>query len=97
MESDGGRGRVRRTPAQWRQLIAEQATAEVGVGQFCRERGLASSSFRNWKRKLGECGASDGSAADFVELTVPDTASHGAQWDVELELGDGTVLRVRRG
>ena len=96
MESDGGRTRVRRTAAQWRRLIAEQATGEVGVGQFCRERGLAPSSFRNWKRKLGGCGASDASPAEFVELTVPDTSSHGAQWDVELDLGDGTVLRFRR-
>ena len=96
MESDGGRARVRRTAAQWRRLIAEQATGEVGVGQFCRERGLAPSSFRNWKRKLGGYGASDASPAEFVELTVPDTSSHGAQWDVELDLGDGTVFRVRR-
>ena len=69
----------------------------MGQGEYCRQRGLASSPFRNWRRRL-EASAprpEDTIGSAFVELTArePDIDS---DFEVELELGAGVVLRVRR-
>ena len=96
MGSNGRQGRVRRTPAQWRRLVDEYAQSGVGVGQFCRERGLSMSSFRNWRHKLGQLGPRDAEPAGFVELAVPSARESQGRLEVELELGDGIVLRLRR-
>jgi hypothetical protein len=58
------------------------------------------SSFGHWKRKLaGQTPKVDAATADFVELTA-DVAdppfAHRDDWDIELELGAGLVLRLRR-
>ena len=97
MSSTERKSHVRRSRAQWQQLIAEQASSGLGQGAFCAVHGLASSSFRNWKRRLEAGGVPErGSApAAFVEL-APRPAPAATAWDVELELGDGVVLRVRR-
>ena len=89
---------VRRSRAQRERLIAEQASSELGQGAFCAAHGLAPSSFRNWKRKLELDTNTAGSSpsAGFVEL-APRPAPAATVWDIELELGDGVVLRVRRG
>jgi len=97
MSSIGRRVRTRRSAREWQRLICEQADSGMGQGEFCRQRGLATSSFRNWKRRL-EASASpteDTIGSAFVELTArePDT---GSDVEVELELGSGVVLRVRR-
>ena len=88
--------RVHRTAEQWRELVAEQASSGLGVNAFCRERGLAASSLRNWKRKLESSPGSSKGPVDFVELTSPASAPGESRWDVELDLGTGMVLRLRR-
>ena len=63
---------------------------------FCAGRGVGLSTFCRWRQKLGvdglDLGPNDGTA--FVEL-APGVAA-APTWDVELDLGGGTVLRVRR-
>ena len=102
METGVGRvGYVRRSESDWRHLI--EAWAQSGQSQeaFCRSRGLALSSLCNWRRKLkDESTALPGSppreAAGFIELTAPRASERESPaWDVELSLGEGTVLRLR--
>ena len=81
--------RARRTPEQWRALVAEQARSGFGVGAFCRDRGLAASSLRRWKRKLGQVESTPQVPMGFVELAVPRSAPRDEPWDVELDLGAG--------
>ena len=61
---------------------------------FCRGRGIAPSSFQHWKRKLER--VEPDTSPDWVELPV-DLPCSTVSWDIELSLGDGLVLRLRRG
>ena len=96
-----GMKRARRSPAQWQRLIAEQAESDLTQSAFCRARGISPSSLKYWKRRLAAPTAriADVSEPGFVELTAA-VADHmvagGGSWDVELDLGTGMVLRLRR-
>ena len=54
----------RRSPAQWHTLIQQWQRSELSQAQFCRERGLALSTFQLWRRRLAN---SAGVAADVSE------------------------------
>jgi len=92
------KGRKRRGRAQWQRLITEQAGSGLSQRAFCERRGLAYATFCGWRRRLGveapERKREDEGAA-FVELDVG-SAAPGPAWEVELALGEGVVLRVRR-
>ena len=102
----GTRHRVRRTAAQWRKLIERFDRSGQTRGKFCAANGLALSTFDLWRRKLGEAQAPADEAPPeslFVELTnAPEPAGPSriatgtGAWEVELELGAGVVLRLRR-
>ena len=101
----GTRRRTRRTAAQWRKLIERFDRSGQIRGNFCAANGLALSTFDLWRRKLGETQApADEEHPEplFVELTNATeppgsrTAAGTGAWEVELELGAGVVLRLRR-
>jgi len=96
MASNGSRYR-RRDTSEWSALLAEQAASGQSQRAFCAARGVALSSFCAAKRRLG--GGSDGApareAAEFV--AIPVGALGAASWALELDLGEGVVLRLRRG
>lgn len=92
--------RIRRTPDQWRELIAEQAASAMSQEAFCKHKRLALSTFANWKRRLGstpvtqnECASDPSSWIDLSSLGVNGSSG----WTIELDLGDGVCLRLRRG
>jgi putative transposase len=96
-----GMKRARRSSAQWQRLIAEQADSDLTQSAFCRARGISPSSLKYWKRRLAGLAAStvDVAGPGFVELTAAvadDAVAGGHSWDVELDLGTGMVLRLRR-
>ena len=69
--------------------------------QFCKERDIAVSTFDYWRRKLQrQAGpAPESSTPVFVELTSGTTSPDSGDapvWDVELQLGATTVLRLRQ-
>ena len=85
--------RIYRTEAEWRALMAEFARWEGSQASFCEARGVSLTSFQNWRRKLGlvtRRGA--GTPHGSVEVAP----SCDPVWDVELSLGDGVILRLRR-
>jgi len=102
----GTRRRARHTAAQWRKLIERFDRSGQTRGNFCAAHGLALSTFDLWRRKLGEAQAPADEAHPeslFVELTnatepagLSRTAVGAGAWEVELELGAGVVLRLRR-
>jgi putative transposase len=85
---------VRRTAAQWESLVARQAAGSLTQRAFCARHGVAYASFCHWKRRLREEGAGADERRGFVQLQAP--VSNRTEWDVELTLGEGVVLRVRR-
>lgn len=100
-------GGTRRSEAQWRALFLAFETSGETRRRFCARHGVALSTFDWWRRRLREPAGSVSvaplrSAALFVELTAPmapvrELPGRAAAWDVELELGAGVVLRLRRG
>ena len=103
--ASGTRHRARRTAAQWQKLIERFDRSGQTRGKFCAANGLALSTFDLWRRKLGEAQAPADEAHSeslFVELTNATepagsrTAAGAGSWEVELDLGAGVVLRLRR-
>ena len=103
--ADGTRRRARRTAAQWRKLIERFDRSGQSRGKFCAANGLALSTFDLWRRKLGESQTpadEEHPESLFVELTNATepsgsrSAAGTGAWEVELELGAGMVLRLRR-
>jgi hypothetical protein len=95
----------RRSEAQWRALVSAFAKSGLSRRAFCARQGVPVSTLDWWRKRLGvvpRAGASRaGSDALFVELSPPvsatsDTRDSVPAWDVELDLGAGVVLRVRR-
>ena len=91
--------RFRRCADEWHRLIAEQASSGLSQTVFCQRKGIALSSFSKWKSKLVTQPPARADAADqaspWIDLSdLPGTAS---VWDIELDLGGGLCLRLRRG
>lgn len=78
--------------SRWRGLIAEQSESGETVEAFCRERGLTTSQFYTWRKRLG------GSVAGrFLEVQIakpvtrPAPTKRGA---IEIRLGAGRCVLV---
>lgn len=78
---------------EWRALMADFERWDGSQVSFCKARGVPRKTFQNWRRRFGLTAARPrGKRGGFVELA----AASGPGWDVELSLGDGVVLRLRR-
>jgi len=93
----------RRSRTQWRSLIERGERSPLGIGAFCRGEGVSTASFYSWRKRLRESTPEEGSASGaapapaFVHLGALGATDAGpGRWDIELALGDGVVLRVRR-
>lgn len=78
--------RRRRSRADWERLVAAYEAGDQTRDAFCAEQRISPSSLSYWRGKLRE-------APGFIEL-APAKASG---WEIELGLGEGVVLRLRRG
>jgi hypothetical protein len=79
---------------KWRDLIRRQRASGLSVAAFCRQNGVAGSSFFAWKRKIGPSPA----APAFVEATLAGTPPEGRPaGSVEVRLRGGRRVRVCRG
>jgi hypothetical protein len=81
--------------SKWSSLILEQSGSGQTVEAFCRERGLTSSMFYTWRKRLR------GSAAErFLEVQVakpstrPIPSKRGA---IEIRLAEGCCVLVEPG
>ena len=92
-EATSRRRRVRRSAEQWAALIAAQATSGVSTAAFCRERGLAVSTFHAWRRRLSEAQALSSAERGFVRLRVEDgpAAAAGSAGSHRSDRHDGGV------
>lgn len=85
------RRRPRRTRHQWQSLISEFQHGNEDITAFCQRHDISRTSFYHWQRRL----QSQAHESDlFIELSPPATSV--PCWDIELELGDGMTLRMRR-
>ena len=102
-------GTARRSRAQWQALLARSARSGLSVAEFCRREGVSTASFYTWRKRLGAGAAEVPPAAaptcgpTFLDLgplgiggEAGTAAGFGAGWEIELDLGAGAVLRLRR-
>ena len=94
---------------RWRELVNEHRASGLSVDAFCKQQGLATSTFFNWARRFKSeptSAAAQASAdAAFVELEAPpaspitkaDASATSATSPIELVLPNGLVLRVGHG
>lgn len=104
--SGAGR-RTRRSAQEWHALLKACARSGESRRGFCARRNIALSTFDWWQRHVqaesranapAPSHAADAKAL-FVELAAPlpvPSKSVVPAWDLELDLGAGVVLRLRR-
>ena len=86
------RRRIRRSPEQWEQILDELKASGLDRKAFCEQKGLRREALRRAERRLsGKASAK----MPFVDI-APVGVVPGCGWEVELELGDGLVLRLAR-
>ena len=91
---------IRRSAKQWQSLITEQAECGLSQSAFCKRERLALSTFSLWKRRLSgsECEPEPAGQSEdpctWIDLGQMGSGQSG--WDIELDLGDGVCLRLRR-
>lgn len=89
---ESGKRRPRRSRNEWQRLIEKQATSGQTQTAFCAEHGISVASLQNWKRQLA---VPTVTPTPWFELgTLADAKS--TAWEIELDLGVGICLRLRR-
>ena len=87
---------------QWRKLIAEAARCGTSIREFCRQRRVTEPQFYTWRARLNgkvhgaarRRALAAGKAATFALVSdAPGELDAG----IELVLGDGRRVRIRRG
>jgi len=103
VQNKPGRRSHRRSRNEWAALIQRCENSGTGVTAFCLEEAVSTASYYLWRKRLRQEGAApsapetpttvDPSAPAFLELgQLPGQAG----WELELDLGDGVVLRLKR-
>jgi hypothetical protein len=88
---------ARRSRAEWQSLIARAEGSPLSVRAFCAAQGVSTASFYLWRKRLGAgIEPAQPVAARFLDLGELAAHAGAGGWEVELALGDGLVLRLRR-
>jgi len=95
------KGAPRKSRAEWVDLMAAYEAGNQSQREFCEAHGVPYSSFCYWRKQLSlETGPNTAPLvelpATFAErLRAEPSTTASPRWRVELELGSGTVLRIR--
>jgi hypothetical protein len=82
-------GRVRRSQAEWAEILKSYRTRGLEAEEFCRREQIHLGSFLRWQRRLGVAGA----LSDFVSMSP--AASTRAPWTLEISFPNGCQLRIQ--
>ena len=80
--------RVRRSENEWRGIVARFAKSGLSRRDFCLREKVNKNSFQRWQKRLAVSKQSE-----FIDVT-PASAITGRSWTIEVELSDGTIVRV---
>ncbi|MEW6300068.1 MAG: hypothetical protein AB1671_20430 [Thermodesulfobacteriota bacterium] len=84
-------GKVQRSAAEWRALIARYEQSGLGMAGFCTQAGVALNSF---KKRYSQRDRRTHPAEAFVDLT-PGPVPAAPGWELELTLPNGVRLALR--
>ena len=94
---------IHRTPEQWQQIFEQHAASGMQIAAFCKQQKLNTSSFYAWRKRLTShtLHAVITDALPPVEKTqddwvnvIQEQAMSSQNWDIELTLPNGAVLRM---
>jgi hypothetical protein len=90
--------RTQRTRAQWSELLGQYRASAVTQTAFCEAHGLAISSFTTALSRERKAPAQSENRDAFIPVLVDSAgeAFEATDWEFELTLGAGVVLRIRR-
>ena len=92
---------------EWQQIMDDYSHSSLNQKAFCEQKGLAMSTFSKWRKQLGLVNTHSevNTTTDFkpllpispvpVAATAVENNNHHDDWDVELVLGAGMILRLR--
>lgn len=87
-----------RSKDQWKTLVTELESSGLSQAAFCKQHHIAPSNLYTWRKRFAEQDANTG----FIDITEPlsitppsSRAQNDSHWQVELDLGQGVVLRLR--
>jgi transposase len=82
----------------WGRVVREWKSSGLSQAAFCRRKRIVLSTFRWWKRHLKRSRGEE-KTAEFLPVKVVDTKPSCAQdaCPIEIHLGRGRVVRLRRG
>jgi putative transposase len=84
--------RIRRSPQQWQTIVDRQAASDLSARAFCDTHQFSYPVFCKWRKRLAST-----DQVPLIDLSTLVDAPQVAQWDIELDLGQGMALRLRRG
>ena len=84
---------TRRTAQQWQQFINEQPQSGLTVKDYCASKNITVSGFYLWRKKLATNASSVDEPQQWLSLS-PSVSSQSEQWQIELSLPGGVVLRM---
>ncbi len=87
--------KVRRTEAQWQDIMLSYKKSGLSQEAFCAQQAIATSTFHKWRQRLAADKSHDKAISEFIELT-PAQPSNSGDWDIELSLSSTIVLRIRK-
>ncbi len=96
--------RTFRSRSQWQAIVNDFHSSGLSQVAFCQQHGIPVSSLNRWQRILAVQPDGVAGQADFVDVTEPLTLvppasvsrdTGNTDWQVELVLGKGIVLRLR--
>jgi len=86
----------RKSSAQWRTLMQAYESSDLSQREFCRQQGVAYSTFGYWRSRLRSTDRpQEAHGGSLVELTAMRASDDAAPWRVEIDLGGGVKLRLR--
>ncbi|MDA1073865.1 MAG: hypothetical protein O3A63_03765 [Proteobacteria bacterium] len=86
--------RRRRSASEWSSIVADFRESGLSARAFCHETDVALSTFTKWLRRQRLVETTP-TAPRFVALEGEVSPSV-SSWEMELDLGDGMTLRLRR-
>ena len=83
----------RRSRADWEHLMAQYETGGLKQRAFCEQHAIGYSTFCYWRKRLHQP-AIENHSEHLFELPMLPVDEH-PDWRVELDLGQGVVLRLK--
>jgi len=80
---------IRRSEAEWRDLVTRFAASGLGAREFCKEEGISDESLRRWRIKLG----TGRERSAFIPVTR--AASPPSTWTLEIDLPGDCHIRLQ--